>query len=293
MANARAIVKRRKAVGNIKKITRTMQLIATAKFQQCLKRATATQPYTAKLTDMVNKLSSQVTDVSHPLLEINAETGRTAVLVITSNRGLCGSYNANVVRLGAEHLKTKTGEREVALDVVGNKGGSYFRFLGNDIRHLYKHFDDRVTYDQVETLANQFIHSYEKKDIDAVHVVYTKFISAARQKATVLQLLPLQSVGTDSAEDAPKGASTQYDFSPEPKSLLNQLLPESVRVQLFQCFTDSIVSEQVSRMVAMKAATDAAGDMIKSLTRTYNRARQTQITMELLDITGGAEALKG
>lgn len=293
MANARTIVKRRKAVGNIKKITRTMQLIATAKFQQCLKRATATKPYTAKLTDMVNKLASQVTDVKHPLLEVNTDTGRTAVLVITSNRGLCGSYNANVVRLGAEHLKAETAGREVVLDVVGNKGGSYFQFLGNDVRHVYKHFDDRVTYDQVESLANQFIHRYRNKELDAVHVVYTKFISTARQKATVLQLLPLQSVGTDGADAAPRGASTQYDFSPAPQGLLNQLLPESVRVQLFQCFTDSIVSEQVARMVAMKAATDAAGDMIKSLTRTYNRARQTQITMELLDITGGAEALKG
>jgi F-type H+-transporting ATPase subunit gamma len=294
MANARIIVKRRKTVTNIKKITHTMQLIATAKFQKCQARATASRPYTDRITELVSQLSSQVTDIKHPLLEVNCESKRAAVLTLVSNRGLCGSYNANVLRTALGRIRDlEKDDTAIDLDVAGKKGIAYFRFLGRDMRRTYTDFDDKVRFDQVDVLANEFMKRYQEKEIDSVHVVYMRFVSASRQRPTAMQLLPLQQEPSEqqTEQGAAPEAAAQYEFSPEPVDLLAELLPATVRIRLFQCFTEGVVSEQISRMVAMKAATDAAGDMIKILTRTYNRARQSQITMELLDIMGGAEAL--
>ena len=296
MAKAKAIVKRRKAVTNIEKITRTMQLIATAKFQKTMHRATATQPYTEKLTELVTHLSRQVTDVDHPLLRSEPVSGRAGVLVLTSNRGLCGGYNARLLDAGLNRLRESEKNLEIELDVSGKKGINYFRFLGREIRKSYTHLEDKVRFEEVEVLADEFIDRFSRRELDSVYVVYMKFQSVARQVPTVIELLPMQAqtdADADESADKPAGgeAGVQYDFSPDPEALLAELLPASVRTRLFQCFTDAAVSEQIARMVAMKAATDAAQDMIKILTRTYNRARQTQITMELLDIIGGSEAV--
>jgi F-type H+-transporting ATPase subunit gamma len=292
MANAKTIVKRRKAVTNIEKITRTMQLIATAKFQKAMNRATATQPYTEKLTELVTHLSRQVTEIDHPLLRSEPVSGRNGVLVLTSNRGLCGGYNGRLLEVGLNHLRESEKNLEIELDVSGKKGISYFRFIGREIRKSYTHFEDNVRFDEVEVLADEFIDRFARCELDSVSVVYMKFQSVARQAPTVIELLPMQAQADADAEPSSGGeAGVQYDFSPEPEALLAELLPATVRTRLFQCFTDAAVSEQIARMVAMKAATDAAKDMIKILTRTYNRARQTQITMELLDIIGGVEAI--
>ncbi len=292
MANAKALVKRRKAVTGIEKITRTMQLIATAKFQKTMHRATATQPYTEKLTELVADLSRQVTDVDHPLLRSEPVSGRCGVLVLTSNRGLCGGYNGRLLEAGLNRLRESEKNLEIELDVSGKKGISYFRFLGRDVRKSYTHLEDKVRFDEVEVLADEFIDRFSRQELDAVYVVYMKFQSVARQVPTVIELLPMQAQTDKSADSSAGGeAGVQYDFSPDPEALLAELLPAAVRTRLFQCFTDAAVSEQIARMVAMKAATDAAKDMIKILTRTYNRARQTQITMELLDIIGGVEAI--
>ncbi len=294
MAKAKSIVKRRKAVSNIKKITHTMQLIATSKFQKALHRAMATKPYTEKITELVNKLSQRAGDLEHPLLRTEAVSGRSAMLVITSNRGLCGGYNARLLGLALEHLRQKEQDGEVELDVAGKKGINYFKFLGRQARKSYTHFEDKVRFEETEILADEFIARFSRRELDRVQVVYMEFQSTSRQVPAVIDLLPLQarsSQGPPSADRTSADAGAQYDFSPEPAELLAELLPATVRTRLFQCFTDAAVSEQISRMVAMKAATDAATDMIKILTRTYNRARQTQITMELLDILGGVEAI--
>lgn len=294
MASAKVLVKRRKAVSNIEKITRTMQLIATVKFQKALNRATATKPYTAKITDLVGQLSSQVADVKHPLLRAEAVCGRSVVLVLTSNRGLCGGYNARLLEVSLKQLKEAEQAGAVELDVSGKKGISYFRFVGRSIREQYTHLEDKVRFEEVEVLADDFIERFSKEQVDSVYVVYMRFESVSRQKATAIKLLPMQARTSEDESAGVSASSTagvQYDFSPDPEALLAELLPAAVRTRLFQCFTDSAVSEQISRMVAMKAASDAAGDMAKILTRTYNRARQTQITMELLDILGGVEAI--
>ena len=228
--------------------------------------------------------------VEHPLLKEN-DANKTALVAITSTRGLCGGYNSNVLRVAIEHLETqeKAGH-QVDVHMAGKKGISYFRFLRRPMIEQITNVGDVPRFDQVEPIANALMDSFIKGEISAAYVSYMKFVSTGTQRPVVVQLLPLARKEAEAEGTAP-APTGQVEFSPEPQKLLDSLLPASVRVQLFQAFTDAVVSEQVARMVAMKAATDAAGDMIKSLTREYNRARQTAITMELLDIVGGANAL--
>jgi F-type H+-transporting ATPase subunit gamma len=294
MANRRVLVKRRKSVRNIKKITRTMQLIATARFQAAFNRAVATKPYAEKLAELVGDLSRAAADIEHPLLKTHDEVPRSALVVLTASRGLAGGYNANILRSAIQHLEAEEKRNvDVQVTMVGKKGISYFKFLRRDVAEARTDIGEKPRFEQVEPLANDLMDRFTRGEIASAHIAYMRFISAGQQRPEVVQILPL--VGALKKEEgdaaAPTAPNIEYEFSPTPKELLDELLPAVVRVRLFQAFTDAAVSEQVARMVAMKAATDAAGDMIKSLTREYNRARQTQITMELLDIVGGANAL--
>ncbi|HVP09591.1 MAG TPA: ATP synthase F1 subunit gamma [Phycisphaerae bacterium] len=297
MAKARQIVKRRKAVANIRKITNTMRLIATARFQQAYTRAMAAKPYTEKITALVEEVSKAAGDqVDNALLRDNPDAGRDLLLVLTSNRGLCGGYNGQVLRTALRHLN-ETKDRPHELQVVGKKGVAYFRFLGRPVDRAITGISDRPRFDQIEPIAAEYIKRYEAGEFGSVRVAYMRFISAGRQAPEILRLLPLSpsqpKPGERGSPAVPTGqVAALYDFSPEPGELFNVLLPQTVKVRLFQCFIDAAVSEETARKVAMKAATDAADDMIKLLSRQFNRARQTQITMELLDIVGGAEALK-
>lgn len=290
MANRRAIVKRRKAVRNIKKITRTMQLIATARFQAAMTRAQASRPYTDKLAELVADLSSLTEEFRHPLMESHGDGSRSLLLVLTSNRGLCGGYNANVLRSAVAHLEQqKAAGVETETYMVGKKGMSAFRFQKRPVTRTFTDFDDKPRFDQVEPIAKELMTRFKAGEIDAVHVAYMRFYSAGRQAPEVFQLLPL---ARDLA--APQGAAgprADYEVLPSGPELLDELLPATVRMRLFQSFNDAAVSEQLARMAAMKAATEAAEEMIGNLTREYNRARQSQITLELLDIVGGANAL--
>lgn len=292
MANPRVLVKRRNSVRNIRKITRTMQLIATSKFQRALGLATSSKPYAEKIGELVSELSASGAQVDHPLLKQNAQADRSALLLITSSRGFCGGYNSSLLRLTQKQLASA--EKPVDLYVVGKKGVNYFKFLKQTMALALADFTDTPTFADVEPFAADFMRKYEAGSYSTVSVAYMQFQSASRQNATCVQLLP---IGGDSPQNKTNAGSTsraqtQYDFSPDPQELLAELLPATVKVRLFQYFIDAHVSEQVARMVAMKAATDAADDMIKALSGKYNRARQSQITSELLDIIGGAEAVK-
>jgi len=293
MATAREIVRRRKSVSNIRKITKTMEMIATARFKKAHDRAVGAKPYTEKLTELAGMLAAGAR-VEHPLLEVNDQSRRRVLLALSSNRGLCGGYNGNVIRLAFQQVeKLQKDQQQVDLHISGKKGLQAFRYKKYKPAGSYTHFDEKTTYEAVEKLADEFIELYTQKKIDGVEVVYTRFISSAKYYADVLQLLPLGGL----AEQDEDGESIQadisfYDFYPSAEEILQDLIPNTVRVRLFQCFIDAIVSEQVARMSAMKAATDNAEQMIEALTRQYNRARQSQITGELLDIMGGAEALK-
>ncbi len=286
MANRRILVKRRRAARNIRKITRTMQLIATARFQAAYKRATAGKPYTEKLAQLAASLTRAAEGAEHPLMRPREGATRRALLVLTSNRGLCGGYNANVLRAVVEHLGRD--ESEAVVHMVGKKGVNFFRFTGRPLAGQITTLGDTPRFEAVEPVASRLIAAFLAGEIAALDLAYMKFLSAGRQAPVVERLLPLAAhPGAGGAE----GREILYEFTPGAREILDEVLPATVRVRIFQCFTDAAVSEQVARLVAMKAATDAAGDMIKRLTRKYNRARQTQITMELLDIVGGAEAL--
>jgi F-type H+-transporting ATPase subunit gamma len=307
MAKARAIVLRRKAVQNIRKITRTMELIATARFKKALDRATEAEAYTRKIAELVADLGSSALEVSHPLLQKREPVRRSLLLVLTSNRGLAGGYNGNVVRVSTrtyfDHQAEGIG---TILEVAGKRGINYCRFRGIPMDATYTHYEDRPQYDDVEKLAERYIGQYVRAEIDQLDVAYTQFINAARQEAVVQTLLPMTtaSVGqagpsVRQAKTGPaatgtpaRGARVPYEFLPSPQSILEEIVPVSFKARLFKCFLDAAVSEQIARMVAMRGATENADDMIKLLTRQYNRARQTQITRELSEIIGGAAALE-
>jgi F-type H+-transporting ATPase subunit gamma len=307
MAKARAIVKRRKSVQNIRKITRTMELIATARFKKALDRATAAEAYTRKIAELVADLGATAQDVSHPLLEVRQPVKKSLLLMLTSNRGLAGGYNGNVIRVSTRTLQDyATDGLESRLEVSGKRGLAYCRFRGISTDASYLQFEDRPQFDEVEVLANNYIRMFLRGEIDRVDVAYTRFINAARQEAVVQTLLPMtaaqvaeatQSVrqakpGVKASDDDKLKERVPYEFVPDAASILEEIVPVSFKVRLFKCFLDAAVSEQIARMVAMRGATENADDMVKNLTMLYNRARQAQITRELAEIIGGAAALE-
>ena len=288
MANRRVLVKRRKAIQNIRKITRTMQLIATARFQAAFGRATASKPYVARLTELVAELSRGAGQLSHPLLSVPDPSAPVALLVLTSNRGLCGGYNANVLRTAVAALEERSASGPAPeLHVFGKKGAAYFRFQRRAMASQHLDIGDAPRFEEIEPVAAELMARFLAGEISAVEVVHMRFHSAGSQRPEVVPLLPLQPVESGATQALP----VEYELRPDARALLDELLPASVRIRLFQAFQDAAISEQSARMVAMKAATDAAEEMIRTLTRQYNRARQTHITMELLDIIGGANAL--
>ncbi len=292
MANRRAIVKRRKSVRNIKKITRTMQLIATARFQAAMNRALASRPYVDKLAELVGDLAAAAGDYRHPLLE-TPEADRSALLVLSSNRGLAGGYNANILRAAGEHIDGLAGQGiDTDTYMVGKKGISAFRFRGREMHEKITTFDDKPTFEQVEPVAREVMGRFMSGEVSSIYVAYMRFYSAGQQRPEVARILPLAADELGAAgEDEPSARPAEYEIRPSAGVVLDQLLPATVRMRLYQAFLDAAVSEQIFRMTAMKAATEAAEEMIQDLTRQYNRARQTAITLELLDIVGGADAL--
>jgi F-type H+-transporting ATPase subunit gamma len=270
-----------------------MELIATACFKKAMDRAIAATAYTNRITKLVRDLTHSGTEIVHPLLDEREATDHATLVVLTANRGMCAGYNGNVIRAGNERLTELKGEYEsVRLEVSGKRGISNFRFRKIIPDETYTHFEDKPTYDEVDALASRYLAEYETGKLDRLDIAYTKFESLGRQTAVVETLLPLG--GLDHEEDAEEDyAGAQYEFLPSAESILDDIVPMSFRVKLFKCFLDAAVSEQIARMMAMKAATENADSMIKHLSMEYNRARQGQITGELLEIIGGADALSG
>ena len=296
MANTRALVKRRKAIRNIRKITRTMELIATARFKKAMDRATDAEAYTRKIGELAADVSATATNVSHPLLEKREQVKNSVMLVLCSNRGLCGGYNAGILREANGRIRQMRADGvTLHLELSGKRAITSYRYQGITAEKTYTHFEDKPRYDETEELANRYIADYIAGKIDRVDVAYTKFINAARQVA-VVETLPLPLSADDQRRRQTKPATAEnaieYEFLPAAKEILEQLLPESFKVRLFKCFLDAAVSEQIARRVTMKAATENASDMIKSITQLYNRARQAQITKEIAEVIGGVEALK-
>jgi len=323
MAKARAIVKRRKAVRNIRKITRTMQMIATAKFQKSLKRVVSTKPYAMKISEIVRDVAQSAGEIDHPVLRnvtTESATNKVAFVMLTSNRGLAGGYNGNVIRTSMNFIRKLESEgKTVEVYVVGKKGVSYLTFQKRAITQKVA-ISDPPKFSEAETLADELMQQFSEAKVDAVYVGFMNFISTGNQKPEVMPLLPLGSlkkrlddiaqqlsekeeqikagvmddkrVGAEAVSTPEIKSDSIYDFSPAPKELLGELLPLAVKTVFFQTFLDAATSEHVARMIAMKAATDNASEMAQLLSLQYNRARQSQITTELSEIMGGVEAMK-
>jgi F-type H+-transporting ATPase subunit gamma len=298
MANPRLLDKRRRSIKNIRKITRTMELIATARFKKAMDRASAATAFTARMTKLVQDLLASGLQVSHPLLDKRESVRNVTLLVLTANRGLCGGFNGNLQRAGYHRwLELKQSVPNCRLEVVGKRGISAFKFRGITPDASYTHFEDKPTFDEVDVIASRYLDEYITGRLDRLDVVYTKFESMSRQHVSIETLLPLSAIGGDTSPKS-AGAVTDnsrrraiYEFLPSPESILEEVVPASFKIKLFKSFLDSAVSEQIARMVAMKSATENAGDLIHRLSRQYNRARQSRITSELMDVIGGVEAL--
>ncbi|HEV3021525.1 MAG TPA: ATP synthase F1 subunit gamma, partial [Pirellulales bacterium] len=265
------------------------------RFKKAMDRAHAATAYTQRITALVADLAKSGLEVSHPLLEARAETKHALLLVLTGNRGLCGGYNSNVQRAGLARWKELLASvPQATLEVSGKRGVSAFKFREITPHESFTHFEDKPAYDQVELLANRYLDEFAAGKLDRLDVAYTRFEGIAKQTATVETLLPLGSLAGAGGEDASAaGGELQYEFLPSAQSILEEVVPASFKVKLFKCFLDAAVSEQIARMVAMKAATENADKIIKKLSMTYNRARQSQITGEIMEVLGGVEALKG
>lgn len=291
MANARLLVKRLKSVRNIRKITRTMELIATSRFKRAMDRATEAAEYTRKISEIVGDLGKADLKFSHPLLQDRPEPKKSVLLVLTSNRGLCGGYNGAVLRNTLKHIETlKADGIDYSLEVSGKRGIKFLNFQNVDIDESYTHFEDSPTFAEVDELGSRYVDDFIAGRIDRLDVSYTSFQSISRQQAVVESILPLSSLGGDEGESG--GSGVDYEFQPSPQEILEEIVPAAFRAKLFKCFLDAAVSEQIARMVAMKGATENADEMAGDLKQQYNRARQAGITSELAEIIGGAAALE-
>ena len=294
MAKARAIVKRLRAVRNIRKITRTMELIATARFKKAMDRATEAAAYTQKISEIVADLSQAQLQFTHPLLRPHEREETGILLVISSNRGFAGGYNASVLRQAQLRLDDAEAKgQQVLLEVVGKRGINMFRFQRRAMDRTSIEFGDRPAFEAIEAYANRYIELYISGKIDRLDVAYMRFDSASRQTPVLERLLPIgQLAGAERKEPSSNGARIEYEFQPSAQEILEEIVPAAFKARLFKCFLDASVSEQIFRMVAMKGATENADEMIRGLSRKYNRARQSQITSELSEIIGGAAALE-
>ena len=297
MANARLLVKRLKSVRNIRKITRTMELIATSRFKKAMDRATEAAAYTRKISEIVGDLGSADLKFSHPLLQERTETKKSVLLVLTSNRGLCGGYNGAVLRNTMRHIRQlKADNIDYSLEVSGKRGIKFLNFQKIKIDQSYTHFEDAPGFAEVDELGSRYVEDYIAGRIDRLDVAYTEFQTISRQNAVIESILPLSSLaGDDTSESSTGGASggsSDYEFQPSPQEILEEIVPAAFRAKLFKCFLDAAVSEQIARMVAMKGATENADEMAGDLKQQYNRARQAGITSELAEIIGGAAALE-
>jgi F-type H+-transporting ATPase subunit gamma len=274
------------------KITRAMELIAASRILKAQQRVVAARPYAERLTQAMEDVARQTGSLEHPLLEDRPDPDKVAVLVVTSDRGLAGAYNANVLRR-AERLMGRLrgqGMGPVAF-VVGRKGQSYFRFRQVPIEQGWEGFSEVPRYEHAEEIAGRLIEAFREGEVDAVHAAYTDFRSALTLRPVDKRFLPIAPEEVR-GEDSQGEPTAQYIFEPEPAELLDALLPRYVTAEVFHAMLESAASENASRQRAMKAATENAEDLIRRLTRVANQARQAEITTELMEIVGGAEALK-
>lgn len=285
----KVIRKRIRSVSSTKKITRTMEMVATAKLKSAQQRVASSGPYLQNLSRLMRNIGASGVDVSRwPFFEVRQGAG-TLILLVTANRGLCGAFNANLVRLARETYEAKRAAgRSVRLFVAGKKGNQALRFRGyTPERTFIDQLSDRPTIEDAEFFLDQVATPFLAREVDEVLVVYAHWESLGRQPPTLLRLLP---IAPEASEGGTPAAPAM--FEPSPEKILDRLLPLYGRQLMFSVLAESVASEQVARRLAMKLASDNASDMVNDLTRQYNKARQAAITKEISEILGGSEALK-
>jgi F-type H+-transporting ATPase subunit gamma len=289
-AKLRVVRRRIRSVQSTKKITRAMELIASSRIVKAQSRVESSRPYAEQLTKVMEDVASRSAAIDHPLLEHREQATKIGVLVITSDRGLAGAYNANVLKIVEQQMREIRGRgTEPVLYVVGKKGEGYFRFRGVPMQASWQGFSEVPPYEKAEEIGRRLIQDFAGGTIDELHCAYTDFRSAFTLRATSKRFLPI--APEEVTGSARETVSAEYLFEPEPAEILEHLLPQYVITKVYAALLESAASENASRRRAMKAATDNADDLIKVLTRQANRARQDEITTEILEIVGGAEAL--
>ena len=289
MATLRDIQRRIRSVQSTQKITRAMKLVAAAKLRRAQERIISARPYATKMAELLgNLVSGQGSEgVAHPLLE-QREGPRRQIVIITADKGLAGAFNSNIIRRSLEFVRSSN-TTELTLVVVGRKARDFYRRRQFTIKRDMIGFWDKLAYSHAQELADYFMAQYLEGEVDEVHLIYNEFRSVAVQRPVRVQLLPIPK--TEATGTEPE-AAVDYIYEPSPEAILGDLLPRHVRMQVYRALMESLAGEYGARMTAMEAATKAAKDMINILSIQYNKARQEKITKELLDIVGGAEALK-
>jgi F-type H+-transporting ATPase subunit gamma len=289
MAKGRELKGRIRSVQNTRKITRTMEMVATSKLKRAQDRVAAARPYAEQLGGVIQRLLTPELAARYPLLRQPEQVRRAAVLLLTGNRGLAGAFNTNVIREARNLLRDlRARGTEVELHIGGKKGISFFRFQGETIRNAVSDIGDRPGAADAERLVNTLMEDFQNGALDAVYVVYAKFNSALSTPPTTLQLLPVPAP----AEGERAGGEVDYILEPSADEILNRILPLYVRNGVYRALVETTAGFYGAQRTAMKNATDNAGEMLQALTRTYNRVRQAAITQEIAEIVGGAAALE-
>lgn len=288
-AELRQIRRRIRSVQSTMKITRAMELIATSRIARAQIRVAQNQPYTTKMTEVIRNIAAASGGLRHPLLE-SREVTTAGVLVITSDRGLAGGYNINVIRMAERHLlDQRHQDRHVRLYTVGKKAESYFRYRKYQIQRSWLAVTDTPNYGDARSIANVLLHEYQDGAVDSVAMFTTRYLSAFTQTPVLWPLLPIEPPEMDDVAAAPIG----YNFEPAPDEILDRLLPRYLEGSVFGVLLEASASEHAARRRAMKAATENAEELTRILTREGNQARQAEVTTEISEIVGGAEALAG
>ena len=294
-AQLRVYRRRMRSVKATKKITKAMELISASRIVKAQQRVAASTPYANELTRAVSAVAS-FSSVNHPLTTPSESPKRAAILVISADRGMAGAYSNNAIKEG-EQLAAMIRERglEVSNYLVGRKALNYYKFRNRNISGSWTGFSDNPTYENAKEVANALIEAFvadsqtDPAGVDEIHIIFTEFKSMLTQNALAKRMLPLEVVESDAP--APAGLLPMYEFEPNPAEVLNALLPRYIEARIFNAMLQSAASEHAARRRAMKSATDNADDLIKSLTRLANAARQAEITQEISEIVGGADAL--
>lgn len=290
MATLRDIKRRIKAVNSTSKITKAMKMVAAAKFRRAQQRMFEMRPYADRMNNILSGLAGGAEGEMHPLLAARPRRN-VQILVLTSDRGLCGAFNTNILKAAARHAAELRNEGfDVTISSVGRKARDYFKRRGIELSSSWVGISGKISYTNAQEIASSIIENYTNEAVDEVILVYNEFKSVVAQKIVISRLLPLAPIDTASEESLPV---YNFIYEPSKQEIFNRLVPKNVEIQIFRALLESQASEEAARMSAMENATKAANEMIGSLTLQYNKARQASITKELMDIVGGVEALKG